>query len=280
MHAEVPEPSAAPVSDARATNRQDRAPSPSEEVTPFLALRGINKEFGHVQALDNVDFDVEPGEILALVGDNGAGKSTLIKIASGVYQPDSGAIFVEGVQMSFANPHAARDLGIATVYQDLALADDRDVASNIFLGREPTRFLMVDKPRMDRNARAILNRLRSTIPSVRTRVGLLSGGQRQAVAIGRAVSQGGRLFILDEPTAALGVRESANVLRLILELRDQGSAVAVISHNLNHVLSIADRITVMRRGRNVGSRRKQETTADEIVSLITGATEITPELAL
>jgi ABC-type sugar transport system ATPase subunit len=259
--------------------KEVRPAAETPPATPILSMRGISKEFGHVRALDDVDLDVFPQEILALVGDNGAGKSTLIKIASGVYQPDRGKLYVDGAETHFANPHVAREHGIATVYQDLALADDRDVASNLYLGREPTRFLMVDKKRMDRDARDILNRLRSSIPSVRTRVGLLSGGQRQAVAIGRAVSQGGRMFILDEPTAALGVRESANVLRLIIELRDQGSAVVIISHNLNHVFSIADRITVMRRGRNVGTRRKAESSADEIVSMITGASELALELA-
>lgn len=237
----------------------------------ILKLTGISKEFGHVRALNNVAFDVREGEILALVGDNGAGKSTLIKIASGVYQPDAGQIQIDDQPATFANPHVARDHGIATVYQDLALADDRDVASNLFLGREPTRFFMVDKQRMNRESRQILNRLRSNIPSVKTMVGFLSGGQRQAVAIGRAVSQGGRIFILDEPTAALGVRESANVLRLITELRDQGSSVVVISHNLNHVFSIADRITVLRHGQNVGTRVKSKSSADEIVKMITGA---------
>lgn len=191
----------------------------------ILKLTGISKEFGHVRALNNVAFDVREGEILDLVGDNGAGKSTLIKIASGVYQPNAGQIQIDDQPVTFANPHVARDHGIATVYQDLALADDRDLASNLFLGREPTRFFMVDKQRMNRESRQILNRLRSNIPSVKTMVGFLSGGQRQAVAIGRAVSQGGRIFILDEPTAALGVRESANVLRLITELRDHGSSV-------------------------------------------------------
>jgi len=241
---------------------------------PILQMRGIAKEFGHVQALDNVDFAVMPGEVLALVGDNGAGKSTLIKIASGVYQPDTGEIYLDDQPVHFHNPHVARAYGIATVYQDLALADDRDVASNLFLGREPTRFFMVDKARMNREARLALNRLRSTIPAVTTRVGLLSGGQRQAVAIGRAMLQGGRIFILDEPTAALGVRESANVLRLIAELRDHGSSVVIISHNLNHVFSIADRISVMRRGRHVGSRHKNQSTPDEIVAMITGAGEV------
>lgn len=242
---------------------------------PVFAMRGISKRFGHVDALIDVDFEVLPGEILALVGDNGAGKSTLIKTASGVYIPDKGEIFVNGQRAHIHSPHDARGYGIATVYQDLALADSRDVAANLFLGREPTRFFMVDKPRMNREAREVLRRLRTNIPSVQTPVGLLSGGQRQAVAIARAISQGGKVFIMDEPTAALGVRESANVLRLILGLKEQGSSIVVISHNLRHIFSIADRITVMRRGRKVGTRSKNESTPDEIVRLITGADMLT-----
>lgn len=242
---------------------------------PVFEMRGISKRFGHVDALVDVDFNVLPGEILALVGDNGAGKSTLIKTASGVYQPDAGQIYVDGRPVHIANPHDSRAHGIATVYQDLALADSRDVAANLFLGREPTRFFMVDKARMNRDAREVLRRLRTNIPSVRTPVGLLSGGQRQAVAIARAISQGGRIFIMDEPTAALGVRESANVLRLLLGLKEEGSAVVVISHNLRHIFSVADRITVMRRGRNVGTRIKAEASPDEIVRMITGADMIT-----
>lgn len=242
---------------------------------PVFEMRGISKRFGHVDALIDVDFDVLPGEILALVGDNGAGKSTLIKAASGVYTPDKGELYVGGQRAHITTPHDARSNGIATVYQDLALADSRDVASNLFLGREPTRFFMVDKARMNREARQVLRRLRTNIPSVQTPVGLLSGGQRQAVAIARAISQGGRIFIMDEPTAALGVRESANVLRLILGLKEQGSSVVIVSHNLRHVFSIADRITVMRRGRNVGTRLKSQSTPDEIVRMITGADMIT-----
>lgn len=249
---------------ARATNQQ-----------PVFEMRGISKRFGHVDALIEVDFAVLPGEILALVGDNGAGKSTLIKTASGVYMPDKGEIYVNGQRVHLATPHDARNQGIATVYQDLALADSRDVAANLFLGREPTRFGMVDKARMNREAREVLRRLRTNIPSVQTPVGLLSGGQRQAVAIARAISQGGRIFIMDEPTAALGVRESANVLRLILGLKEQGSSVVVISHNLRHVFSIADRITVMRRGRKVGTRLKSDSTPDEVVRMITGADMLT-----
>ena len=238
---------------------------------PILEMRGISKSFGHVDALIDVDFEVMPGEIMALVGDNGAGKSTLIKIAAGVYHADKGEMYVDGQPAHIENPHHARSYGIATVYQDLALADDRDVSSNLFLGREPTRYGMVDKRRMDREARQVINDMRTNIPSVRTSVRLLSGGQRQAVAIARSVAQGGRLFIMDEPTAALGVRESENVLRLILGLREAGSAVIVISHNLRHVFSVADRISVLRHGEMVGTRRHADTAPDEIVQMITGA---------
>jgi ABC-type sugar transport system ATPase subunit len=223
---------------------------------------------------------VLPGEIHALCGDNGAGKSTLTKICAGVYQPDSGELLVDGKVVHFHSPHHARSHGIATVHQDLALANDRDVASNLFLGREPTRFFMVDKRRMNREARAVIARLRSNIPSVETPVGLLSGGQRQAVAIGRAISQGGRVFFMDEPTAALGVRESAKVLQLILNLKAEGSAVVIISHNLRHVFSIADRISVMRRGRKVGTVQKAATTPDDVVRMITGADMMLPEEAV
>jgi ABC-type sugar transport system ATPase subunit len=252
-------------------------PNGAGKATPLLELRDISKSFGHVQALERVNFDVLPGEILALVGDNGAGKSTTIKIASGVHRPDAGQVLVDGQPVEFHSPHDARAHGIATVHQDLALANDRDVASNLFLGREPTRFFMVDKRRMNREARAVLNRLRINIPSVETLVEGLSGGQRQAVAIGRAIAQGGRLFIMDEPTAALGVRESAKVLQLILGLRDEGSSVVVISHNLRHVFSIADRITVLRHGRSVGTRRREDASPDEIVRLITGADMLVAE---
>ena len=237
-----------------------------------LRMKGICKTFGHVIALENVDFEVKGQEIMALVGDNGAGKSTLIKIASGVYQADSGKMYMAGSEVVVENPHHARGNGIATVYQDLALADDRDVSSNLFLGREPTRVLgLVDKKAMDVEARDTMNRLQIGLPSVRTEVGQLSGGQRQAVAIGRAVSQGGRVFIMDEPTAALGVRESAQVLELIKTLRTAGSSVVVISHNLHHVFSIADRITVLRHGKVVGLCEKSEGTPEEVVGLITGA---------
>ena len=238
---------------------------------PILELRGVSKYFGHVRALEEVDFDLLAGEVLALVGDNGAGKSTLIKIISGVYQPDKGAIYLDGRRVSIPNPRVARSLGIATVYQDLALVDQRDVAANLFLGREPVQGLVVDRRRMVEEAERVLQELHIRIPSVHAVVGLLSGGQRQAVAIGRAVAQGGRIIIMDEPTAALGIEQARHVLDLILRLKAEGHAVIVISHNLRHVFSVADRITVLRGGRKVGTRRKTETSGEEIVKMIVGA---------
>jgi ABC-type sugar transport system ATPase subunit len=247
--------------------------------TPLLEARGIAKAFLHVQALAGVDFRVYPGETVALVGDNGAGKSTLMKILCGAYHADRGQIFIEGGEVTIRSPHDAMALGIAVVYQDLALVNGRDVASNVFLGREPIRGLMVDKPRMVREARQVLQRLRIKLPSVYTPVGLLSGGQRQAVAIARAVHQGGRLIFMDEPTAALGVQEQAKVLRLIEDLKAEGTAIVVVSHNLQHVFHVADRIVVLRGGKNAGERIKAQTTAEEIVRLIVGADAIVPAAA-
>jgi ABC-type sugar transport system ATPase subunit len=257
------------------SSRDDAVPA-QNGTPPLLEARGISKSFLHVQALDDVDFWVDPGEVVALVGDNGAGKSTLMKTLCGAYQPDAGSIVFDGRPVAMRTPRDAIALGIAVVYQDLALVDHRDVASNVFLGREPTRGAAVDKPRMVREAREVLNNLKVTIPSVQTLVGLLSGGQRQAVAIARAVHQGGRLIFMDEPTAALGVREQAKVLRLIEDLRSRGTAVVVVSHNLQHVFSIADRIVVLRGGRNAGERIKAETTPEDIVRLIVGADRIVP----
>jgi ABC-type sugar transport system ATPase subunit len=235
----------------------------------------LSKAFGHVQALLDADLELYTGEVLAIVGDNGAGKSTLIKCLSGAYLPDSGEIVVDGQARNIHSPHDAQALGIATVYQDLALVDQRDVATNLSMGREPIgRFGLVDRKALARTADATLARLNARLPPTNTPVGVLSGGQRQAVAIGRALAQGGRIIIMDEPTAALGVRESAQVLDLIQGLRRQDLAVALISHNLQHVFAAADRIQVMRGGRSVGVRRRQETTGDEIVRMITGAGEL------
>jgi ABC-type sugar transport system ATPase subunit len=251
-------------------------PSSDGSSTPLLEARGISKTFLHVQALANVDFRVYPGETVALVGDNGAGKSTLMKILCGAYHADQGQVFLDGQEVTIRSPQDAMAQGIAVVYQDLALINQRDVANNVFLGREPRRGLTVDKPRMVREARDVLQRLKINLPSVYTQVGLLSGGQRQAVAIARAIHQGGRLIFMDEPTAALGVQEQAKVLRLIEDLKANGTAIVVVSHNLQHVFHVADRIVVLRGGRNGGERIKTQTTTEEIVSLIVGARTLDP----
>jgi ABC-type sugar transport system ATPase subunit len=242
---------------------------------PLLEARGISKAYGHVQALSDVDFQVAYGETVALVGDNGAGKSTFTKIICGALQPDAGEMSLDGAPVSFASPSDAAERGIAVVYQDLALVDTRDVAANVFLGREPGR-IFVSRRLMRREARRVLAELRIGVPSVRTLVGQLSGGQRQTVAIARAVHQGGRLVIMDEPAAALGVEGQRKVLQLIEDLREQGSSVVVISHNLDHVFSVADRIVVLRGGRLIGERRKSEATPEEIVQMIVGARPASP----
>jgi ABC-type sugar transport system ATPase subunit len=238
---------------------------------PLLALNGISKAFGPLRALEDVNFAIYPGEVQALVGDNGAGKSTLVKIISGAHQPDHGQILFRGKPVQLARPADAFALGIATVYQDLALVGTRDVANNLFIGREPTRWGMVDRRKMVAEAQEVIHMLNVDIPSVDALVSNLSGGQRQAVAIGRAVHEGRAILLLDEPAAALGVQESHQILTLIEKLRDQGQAILIVSHNLLHVFRVANRITVLRRGRLVGSRLKAETTADDIVRMITGA---------
>jgi ABC-type sugar transport system ATPase subunit len=241
------------------------------DALPVLRARGVFKSFGHVRALQDVDLDIRPAEVLAIVGDNGAGKSTLTKILSGVYQPDRGEISVDGRAVRINNPHHARELGIATVFQNLALVDSRDVAANLFLGREPTRWkFFVNRKQMIADAQRVVSDLRVNMPSMTVDVGQLSGGQRQSLAIGRAVAQEGRVILMDEPTAALGVRESRKVLDLIRHLKSTGTGLVVISHNLRHVFSVADRIVVLRRGRVAGVRDKNATTPDEIVRLIVG----------
>ena len=242
------------------------------ESIPFVRGRALSKSFGHVRALQDVDLDIRQAEVLAIVGDNGAGKSTLTKILSGVYQPDRGEIQVNGRVVRISNPHEARELGIATVFQNLALVDSRDVAANLFLGREPTRWkFFVDRKKMIADAQRVVSELRVNMPSMTVDVGQLSGGQRQTLAIGRATAQQGRIILMDEPTAALGVREARKVLDLIRHLKSTGTGLVVISHNLRHVFSVADRILVLRRGRVAGVRDKGATTPDEIVRLIVGA---------
>jgi simple sugar transport system ATP-binding protein len=239
--------------------------------TPIMELRQVSKHFGSVTALDHVDFFVYPEEIHALVGDNGAGKSTMIKCIAGAHQPSSGEMYVDGKLVTLTRPEDAFALGIATVYQHLALIPTRDIADNLFVGREPTRFGFVDRKKMVDEARALKKLLAINIPKVNSLVSRLSGGQRQAVAIGRAVHEGSRILVMDEPTAALGVRESHQMLDLIERLTGQGKTVVIISHNLAHVFRVADRITVIRGGHIVGSVLKADTTPDEVVKMITGA---------
>jgi ABC-type sugar transport system ATPase subunit len=236
-----------------------------------LETREVRKSYGSVEALRGVDFTVYRGETVALVGDNGAGKSTLIKILCGALQPDGGEVYVGGEHARFNSPREARLSGISVVYQDLALVDGFDIAQNVFLGRAPVRFGRVDRKRMARETKGVLTELTVNLPSVRTPVRFLSGGQRQAVAIARAVHQGGRVLIMDEPTAALGVREGGKVLQLIESLKSRDLAIVVVSHNLEHVFAIADRIVVLRAGRVAGTRDKHSSSHSDIVGLIMGA---------
>jgi ABC-type sugar transport system ATPase subunit len=245
----------------------------TDDRQPLLRAQGISKAFGHVQALNNVDFELYPAEVVALIGDNGAGKSTLVKILSGVYRKDAGQIFFEGKPVEIHTPtDAERIAGISTVYQDLALVDVRNVAENIFLNMGPTSFgIFINFRRLYADARRVIQLLKIDMPSVKVNVGELSGGQRQGVAISRALARGRRIFIMDEPTAALGVEQQHKVNELIANLKAEGKTVLVISHNLEHVFTVADRLIVLRRGRRVGTRNKSETTKEEIVGLITAA---------
>jgi D-xylose transport system ATP-binding protein len=239
---------------------------------PLLELRGISKRFGAVQALTEVDLQAHAGRVTALVGDNGAGKSTLIKIISGIINADAGEYWFEGRRVQVDNPQAASALGIATVYQDLALCDNLDVVANLYLGNEETsRDQLLDETSMERNASSILTRLSVSIPSVRTQVASLSGGQRQSVAIARSMLGQPKLVLLDEPTAALGVAQTAQVLELIRTLREQGLGVVVISHNLADVFEVADTIVVLRLGRQVDVLDARQTSSGEVVAAITGA---------
>lgn len=243
-----------------------------ETPAPLLRATGVGKSFGAVTALESVDIEVYPGEITGLVGDNGAGKSTLIKIISGVHQADSGTVELDGELVAFGSAAEARAAGIETVFQDLALAGNMSVWANIYLGREKTKaFGWLDKKGMAASAQEMLEQLHMNVPPINAPVAALSGGQRQAIAIARAAAWGSKLIIMDEPTAALGVGETAAVEELIRGLRDQGFGILIISHNLDQVFRLADRITVLRRGRYVGTRLTAETTPEEIVAMITGA---------
>jgi D-xylose transport system ATP-binding protein len=245
--------------------------------TPALAITGATKRFGPILALDAVDLWVNHGEVLALLGDNGAGKSTLIKCVSGVYRLDEGTMEMDGRPVDIASPAVARSLGIETVYQDLALFDNLDPAANFYAGREiagpgwlPRGLRFMRRTDMAGDTVKVLQRLQVGIADPRTSVGLMSGGQRQAIAVARAAAFASQLVILDEPTAALGLRESRSVLDLIKRLRDEGRAVIVISHAMDHVIEIADRAAVMRRGRKVGEEVPHADNRQRLVSLIVG----------
>ncbi len=252
---------------------------------PILKGRGLTKRYGKVTALDNCDFDLMPGEILAVIGDNGAGKSTLIKAISGAVVPDEGKIWLEGREVSFRSPLEARGQGIETVYQTLAMSPALSIAENMFMGRELRKpglmgslFRQLDRPAMEKFARAKLSELGlMTIQNINQAVETLSGGQRQGVAVARAAAFGSKVVILDEPTAALGVKESRRVLELIRDVRGRGIPIILISHNMPHVFEVADRVHVHRLGRRLCVIRPSDYTMSDAVAFMTGAKEPPPE---
>lgn len=256
------------------------SPSPPPPTTPGIVLeaRGIVKRYGHVTALNGANLELRAGEVLAVVGDNGAGKSTMIKVLCGAVIPDTGEVFLDGQPVRFQNPLDARKRGIETVFQDLAVAPALDIATNLFLGREVRRkgalgsvFRLLDKRRMRREAEREMAELKFHLPAIDSAVENLSGGQRQGVAVARAAIFARRLVIMDEPTAALGVRESGQVLNLIRTIRDRGLPVILISHNMPHVFEVADRIHIMRLGRRAALTTPQRHTMAEVVAIMTGA---------
>jgi fructose transport system ATP-binding protein len=246
--------------------------------TVVLEARGITKRYGQVTALDHANLELRAGEVLAVVGDNGAGKSSLIKVLCGAVVPDEGDVLLDGKPVHFRSPLDARKLGIETVYQDLAVAPALDIATNLFLGRELRHkgllgdwFRLLDKNRMRREAQHEMDQLKFHLPAIDSAVEKLSGGQRQGVAVARAAIFARRLVIMDEPTAALGVRESGQVLNLIRTIRDRGLAVILISHDMPHVFEVADRIQIMRLGRRAAVTTPQKNTMSEVVAIMTGA---------
>lgn len=243
----------------------------AETATPILSLKGIGKTFGAVSALTDIELDVHAGEVVALVGDNGAGKSTLVKVLSGVHQPSTGQVYFDGEPVSISSPSAALELGIATVFQDLALCENLDVVANLFLGRE-IGTARLSEVQMETRSWELLGELSARIPSVRMPIASLSGGQRQTVAIARSLLVNPRLIMLDEPTAALGVAQTAEVLNLIERVRDRGLGVIMISHNMEDVMAVADKIAVLRLGRNNGFFGPEASNHD-LVAAITGATD-------
>jgi D-xylose transport system ATP-binding protein len=245
--------------------------APAGEVV--LSLAGVSKRFGAVQALSDVHMDVRAGEVVALVGDNGAGKSTLVKVIAGVYTPDDGHITFDGKPVRASGPAEAQALGIATVFQDLALCDNLDVVANLFLGQEKIAGPFIDEVTMEKEAWRLLRTLSAKIPSVRIPIASLSGGQRQTVAIARSLVGSPQVVMLDEPTAALGVAQTAEVLNLIERLRETGLGVILISHNMADVQAVADRIVVLRLGRNAAEFNVEEASTEELVAAITGASD-------
>lgn len=243
--------------------------------TDMLTVRGIRKTFGRVHALRDATLSLPRGQVTAIIGDNGAGKSTLVKCIVGVHTPDEGQVVLDGGPVQFTNPQQARDAGIETVFQDLALVEDLTVAENLFLGREPTRgagpFRLLNRRRMRSEALDMVSALAINVPRVNARVRRLSGGQRQAVSLARAAGFSSKLIVLDEPTAALGVQETARVEELILDLKQRGVTILLISHNFEQVLRLSDQVQVMRAGRTVAQRRTDATDGQELVGLVTGA---------
>ncbi len=246
---------------------------------PVLQVKQVSKYFGGLTALNHVDFEVNPGEVVALLGDNGAGKSTLIKCISGVYKPEEGEVLFNDTNILPLSPAAVRDKGIETIYQDLALAENLDVGANVFLGKEKKKrwlgiFEVTDDEYMRTEAAKVLDRLDIHIPSLKQRLNYLSGGQRQAVAIARAIYWNARLVIMDEPTAALGVPEQRKVLSTVQTLRDHGVSVIFISHTMQDVMEVADRMVIMRRGRVVANLMRSEATVDLVVKYMVGGGEV------
>ncbi len=247
-------------------------PKPNDGTVKPLRLEGISKHFGGIVAIKRFDLEIEPGEIVALVGDNGAGKSTLVKIISGLYQPTDGEIWLNGERTIFRDASDSRPKGVEVVYQDLALVDLQPVYMNLFLGRELRKapFGTLDRKEMATRTQALVDELDVRIPSAKSTLSDLSGGQRQGIAIARATHWASSLVLMDEPTAALGVAETAKVEETILKLKERGAAVLVVSHNMEQVFRIADRVTVLRRGTQVETRRVADTSHNELVSMITG----------
>ena len=254
-------------------------PETATPITPIVEMRQINKAFGAVQALSDVDLVLRPGEILGLVGDNSAGKSTLMKIMTGAYQRDSGEILVSGKPVHFRNPHESREVGIEMIYQDFALCGNMDVGQNIFLGRWPRRGLFVDRKRMYRDASEVLQRLKVDVNSVYQKVESLSGGRQQSVAIARAISFAPKVVILDEPTANLSVMATQRLLETMVELKRQGVAQIIISHRLTDIFEVGDRVMVLKRGEYVGDRYVAHTTEHEVLEMIVTGTPETAKTA-